>query len=160
MRLWCCRAVFLPKALDKLLGYKKQLLNQHMTAFARKLKKGHGWICQQDNDPKHTSRKKKNSEYNTEYSLKASTPCLCVHQHFYIILKKTQSCYLKRGCTKYCQQFYDNFCLFVCFMIIFQLFYFKGQIFLWIFWNNLKQQEDKHQRHFSMAWFAHILAVK
>jgi len=32
-------AVFLQKAVDKLLGYNKQILNQHMTAFARKLKR-------------------------------------------------------------------------------------------------------------------------
>lgn len=131
MRLWCCRAVFLPKALDKLLGYKKQILNQHMTAFARKLKKGHGWICQQDNDPKHTSRKKKKNSGLLSIAWRSQPLVMCSSTFLHNIEEDS-----------------ELLVLFVCFMIIFQLFYFKGEIFLWIFWNNLKEQEDKHQRHF------------
>jgi len=34
----------------------QQILNENITASARKLKMGSGWTFQQDNDPKRTSK--------------------------------------------------------------------------------------------------------
>jgi hypothetical protein len=57
---WACFISKGPGELVRIHGIMdsnkyQQILNQNLTASARKFKLGRGWIFQQDNDPKHTS---------------------------------------------------------------------------------------------------------
>ena len=59
--LWGCFATKGTGALHKIYGIMGQenhvdVLKQHLKTSVRKLKIGHKWVFQMDNDPKHTSK--------------------------------------------------------------------------------------------------------
>ena len=59
--LWGCFAEGGTGALHKLYGIMREeiyvdILKQHLKTSVRKLKLGHKWVFQMDNDPKHTSK--------------------------------------------------------------------------------------------------------
>ena len=61
VKLWFCEAVCPPKASKSIHGIMDSgkypvILNQSLAASAKQLKLGRGWIFQQDNNPKHTSK--------------------------------------------------------------------------------------------------------
>ncbi len=49
----------------------QQILHENLTASARKLQMGRGWIFQQDNDPKHTS--KSTQKWFTEHNIRVNS---------------------------------------------------------------------------------------
>ena len=58
--LWGCFAAVGTGALHKIDGIMRQenvvdILKQHLKTSVRKLKLGHKWVFQMDNDPKHIS---------------------------------------------------------------------------------------------------------
>jgi hypothetical protein len=59
--LWGCFAAGGTGALHKRVGIMRKenyfdILKQHLKTSVRKLKLGHKWVFQMDNDPKHTSK--------------------------------------------------------------------------------------------------------
>ena len=59
--LWECFAAGGTGALHKIDGIMAEknyvdILKQHLKTGVRKLKLGHKWVLQMDNDPKHTSK--------------------------------------------------------------------------------------------------------
>ena len=62
--LWRCIAALRTGALHKKDGIMRindevnyvDILKQHLKTSVRKLKLGHKWVFQMDNDPKHTSK--------------------------------------------------------------------------------------------------------
>ena len=58
--LWGCFSAGGTGALHKIDGIMKEhfvdILKQHLKTSVRKLKLGHKWVFQMDNDPKHTSK--------------------------------------------------------------------------------------------------------
>ena len=59
--LWGCFAAGGPGELHKRDGIMREendvgILKQHLKTSVRKLKLGHKWVFQMDNDPKHTSK--------------------------------------------------------------------------------------------------------
>ena len=59
--LWGCFAAGRIGALHKINGIMGEekyvnILKQHLKTSVRKLKLGHKWVFQMDNDPKHTSK--------------------------------------------------------------------------------------------------------
>ena len=56
----CCGGALLQEGLHKIDGMRLEndvdLLKQHLKTLVRKLKLGHKWAFQMDNDPKHTSK--------------------------------------------------------------------------------------------------------
>jgi hypothetical protein len=73
MMLWACFSSKGSGQLVRVHGFMdsikyQQILIQNLTASARKLKLGRGWIFQQDNDPKHTS--KSTQKWFTDHRIK------------------------------------------------------------------------------------------
>ena len=59
--LWGCFAAGGTGALHKIDGFMRtenylDILKQHLKTSIRKLKLGHKWVFQMDNDPNHTSK--------------------------------------------------------------------------------------------------------
>ena len=59
--LWGCFAAGGTGALHKIDGFMRKenyvdILRQHLKTSVRKIKLGHKWVFQMDNDPKHTSK--------------------------------------------------------------------------------------------------------
>ena len=65
LRLWGCFAASGPGALVEISGIMnstryQDLLGKNLVASAKKLRPGHRWTFQKDNDPKHTSKSTQN----------------------------------------------------------------------------------------------------
>ena len=61
--LWGCFAARRTGALHKIDGFMRReyyvdILKQHLKTSVRKLKLGHKWVFQMDNDPKHAYKVK------------------------------------------------------------------------------------------------------
>ena len=73
LMLWGCFSSKGPGQLVRIHGIMdsikyQQILNQNLTASARKLKLSRGWIFQQDNEPMHTS--KSTQKWFTDHRIK------------------------------------------------------------------------------------------
>ena len=81
--LWGCFSSKGPGHLVRIHGIMdsikyQQILNENITASARKLKMGRGWTFQQDNDPKHTS--KSTQKWFTDRRIKVFAMAITVPQ--------------------------------------------------------------------------------